>query len=346
MNTKKIMACLLGATLMVGANNISYAQEVKEEKVLTLESAIDKAKSRSLTLRMQEKNTELAKENADMAYLMGGYYAYDSQNVNYQYTQKQQGVIKDQITLSVTNLYEDIVLSTQKLENLNTSLELWERQNLKDQIEFNNGLKSDLDMQQKQLEHKQSLKNKTELEQELELKYMQLGDMVGLTMKYYTLEAPELTYEPYREVPYLDSFASSKAEDHLALWKATEESRIALDTPIYTSDYMQVITAKANREIAKDNQKLTKENLEKSIREIYVQVKQLETQHDLLLDQLVLKEKQLKVNDVYLEKGMISSLEHEKSLLEYENAVLELNQIINKHNALKYQLDHPHLIPA
>lgn len=346
MDTRKIMACLLGATLMVGANNFAYAKEVKEEKVLTLQEAVDKAQAKSLQLRMTERNTELAKENADMAYLQGGYYAYDSKNVDYQYTQKQQGVIKDQIALSVTNLYEDIILSEKRLDNLSASLELWEKQNMRDQIEFNRGLKSNLYMQQKELEHQQSLQSKVDLEKQLELKYIQLGNMVGVTMKYYTLEEPELVFEPYRDVTYLDSFASSKAEDHVALWKATEEMRVALDTPIFTQDYMTVITMKANRETAKDNQKLTKENLEKSIREIYVQVKQLESQYKLLVSELELKEKELKVNELYLEKGMISHLQFEQSELAYEKAQLEVDQVINKHNSLKYQLDHPHLIPA
>lgn len=346
MNTKKIMACLLGATLIVGANNLTYAQEVKEAQVLTLESAIDKAKAKSLTLRMTERDTELAKESAEMAYLQGGYYAYDAKNVNYQYTQKQQGVIKDQITLNVTNLYEDIILSEKRLENLNVSLELWEKQNLKDQIEVDKGLKSSLYMQQRALEHKQSIQSKIELEQQLELKYTQLGNMVGVTMKYYTLEEPELTYKPYRDVPSLDAFASSKAQDNVALWRATEELRVALDTPVFTQDYMEVITAKANREQAKDNEKLTKENLETAIRELYVQTKQVEVQYDILVDQLALKEKELKVNEVYLEKGMISKVQYEQSKLAYENAVLELNQLITKHNTLKYQLDHPHLIKA
>ena len=346
MDTKKIMACLLGATLMVGANNFTYATELKEEKVLTLKEAVNKAQARSIQLRITERNTELAKENADMAYLQGGYYAYDSKNVEYQYTQKQQDVIKDQVALSVTGLYEDIILSEKKLEYLNENLKLWEKQHMKDQIELDKGLKSNLYMQQKELEHQQSLQTKSDLEKQLELKYMQLGNMVGVTMKYYTLEEPEFIFEPYRDVTYLESFASSKAEDHVALWKATEELRVALETPIFTQDYMTVITMRANRETAKDNQKLTKENLEKSIREIYVQVKQLESQYELLVSQLALKEKELKVNDLYLERGLISSLQYEQSKIAYDQAKLEVDQIVSQHNRLKYQLDHPQLIPA
>lgn len=346
MDTRKIMACLLGATLMVGANNFTYAKEIKEESVLTLKDAINKAQARSLQLRMTERNAELAKEEADMAYLQGGYYAYDSKYVNYQYTQKQQGVIKDQVELSVKSLYEDIILSEKKLDNLDASLQLWKKQDMKDQIELVGGIKSNLYMQQKELEHQQLIQSKLDLEKQLELKYMQLGNMVGVTMKYYTLEEQELVFEPYRDVTHLDSFASSKAEDHVALWKATEELRVALETPIFTQDYMTVITMKANRETAKDNQRLTKENLEKSIREIYVQVKQLESQYNLLVSQLELKEKELKVNELYLERGMISNLQYEQSKIAYDKAKLELDQVISQHNQLKYQLDHPHLIPA
>ena len=66
MDTRKIMACLLGATLMVGANNFTYAKEVKEEKILTLKEAVNKAQSKSLQLRITERNilTALAKDAA------------------------------------------------------------------------------------------------------------------------------------------------------------------------------------------------------------------------------------------------------------------------------------------
>lgn len=346
MNTRKIMACLLGATLLAGVNHFTYATEVKEEKVLTLKEAINKAQARSVQLRITERNTELAKENADMAYLQGGYYAYDKKNVEYQYTQKQQNVIKDQVALSVTGLYEDILLSQRKLECINENLKLIEKEYKKDQIEFDKGIKSNLYMEQKALEYQQILKTKSDLEKQLELKNVQLGNMVGVTMQYYTLEELDFVFEPYREVASLENFASSKAEDHVALWKASEELRVALETPIFSQDYMTVITMRANRETAKDNQKLTKENLEKSIREIYVQVKQLESQYNILVNQLALKEKELKVNDLYLEKGLISNLQYDQSKVSYAQAKLEVDQIVSQHKRLKYQLDHPHLIPA
>ena len=75
-------------------------------------------------------------------------------------------------------------------------------------------------------------------------------------------------------------------------------------------------------------------------------MKQLESQYNLLVSQLELKEKELKVNELYLERGMISNLQYEQSKIAYDKAKLELDQVISQHNQLKYQLDHPHLIPA
>ncbi|MEF9960324.1 MAG: hypothetical protein RR090_01470 [Niameybacter sp.] len=345
MDTKKMLACLLGATLMVQAGSMTYAKEV-ETKILSLDTAIKQAQAKSLQLKITEKKSNLDKENADMAYLQGGYYAYDAKNVQATYTKKQEEVIKDQITLSVTSLYEDILLSEKQLEMMNSNLALLQKQNLKSQIEKDRGLKSDLAIQQQDLTYMQTLQSKTDLEQKINLKYTQLGDMVGVTMSRYTLEEPEALFEPYKDVANLNAFASSKAQKHIDLWKATEDLRVALETPIMTSDYIQVVTMRANREIAADSKKMTEENLEKAIREIYVNTKQLEQKYNALTSELALKEKELGVNKVYLEKGMISQLQYDQSVLEYEKVGLELEQVVNNHNLNKFQLDHPHLIRA
>lgn len=344
MDTRKMLACLLGATLMVQAGSLTYAKDVEEAKVLSLDNAIKQAQSKSLQLKITEKKGDLDKENADMAYLQGGYYAYDAQNVQATYTRKQQEVIKDQITLSVTSLYEDILLSERQLEMLNSNIALLEKQNLKNQIEKDKGLKSDLYMQQQDLAYQQTLQSKADLEQQLDLKYTQLGNMVGVTMSRYKLEDPNVVYEPYKEVAGLNAFASSQAEKHIDLWKATEDLRVAEETPIMTYDYIQVITMRANREIARDSKQLTKENLEKAIREIYVNIKQLEQQHEIYVSDLVLKEKELAVNKIYLEKGMISQLQYDQSELAYEETLVKLEQLENQHSVLKFKLDHPHLI--
>lgn len=349
MDTKKMLAYLLGATLMVQAGTMTYAAdvgEVTEKSVLTLDKAIEQAKAKSLKLKITERNSMLAKENADMAYLQGGYYAYDSQNVNYQYTKKQEEVIKDQVTLNVISLYENILLNEKELEILNSNIELLEKESLKDKIERDKGLKSDLYMQQKDLSYQQKLQSRNELTQKINLQYNELEDVVGLTMSRYTLEEIEPTYEAYKDVPNINTFASSKAEKHLDLWKATEDLRVAEETPIMTYDYIQVITMRANREKAKDAKKLTKENLEAAIRELYVNTKQLEQQYAYLQSDLALKEKELAVNKIYLEKGMISKLQYDQSELAYDQAKLKLEQVINNHNKCKFQLDHPHLIQA
>lgn len=344
MDTRKMLACLLGATLMVQAGSMTHAKEVEEARVLSLDTAIKQAQSKSFQLKITEKKGDLDKENADMAYLQGGYYAYDAQNVQATYTRKQQEVIKDQITLNVTSLYEDILLNEKQLGMLNSNIMLLEKQNLKNQIEKDKGLKSALYMQQQDLAYQQTLQSKADLEQQLDLKYIQLGNMVGVTMSSYKLEDPNAAYEAYREVPNLNAFASSKAEKHIDLWKATEDLRVAEETPIMTYDYIQVITMRTNRKIAKDSKQLTKENLEKAIREIYVNVKQLEQQHDIYISDLALKEKELAVNKIYLEQGMISQLQYDQSVLAYEEIQLKLEQLENQHSVLKFKLDHPHLI--
>lgn len=346
MDKKKMLTYLLGATLMVQATTMAQSSEPHEKKVLTLAHAIKQASDKSIQLRMNERESGLAKENAEMARLIGGYYAYDAQKVQYEYTKKQQAITKDEVTLSVTSLYEDILLHTKQLELFQCQLELLEKEKLKSEIKHNKGLESELHKQQNALRHKQVLQSINELTQGIQLKYIQLENKLGTTIQNHVLEPIELIYEPYKEVERIDRFIKNKAQEHLTLWKATEDLRVAQDTPIMTSDYIQFITLRAQREAAQDAQKLTQQNLEMAIRQVYMHTRQLEQQYTYLEADLALKEKQLAVNAIYLEKGMVSPLRYEQDKLAYQEAKLKLQQLITTHNRYKFQLEHPNLISA
>lgn len=345
MRAKKIAACVLGATLLMQSSAMVFASEV-ERQVLTLDKAIQSAKSTSLQIKGNERSQELAKEKADMDKLMGGWYAYQPAHVDYQYKQKEGKAIEEEITLTVIKIFDAIMMNEEQLDNLKMSLELQAKQIQKSKIEHQKGLTSDLHLEEVNLKQEQTKQSIAKLEQNIDLQYAQLCEMIGVSNKKYDLLKPELVFEPYRDVANVNSFASSKSKDHIDLWKATEDLRVAEETPIYSQDYMTVVNGKAAREQAKDKQAMTEETLEKLIREKYVEVKQLESQYTMQQQELVLKEKQMQINKIYLEKGMISRLDYDMSVLEYEDALLKLEQTLNKHSYVKYELDHPHLIRA
>lgn len=314
MDTKKMLAYLLGATLMVQAGTMTYALEVgevNEKTTLTLDTAIKQATAKSLKLKQEEQERSLIEETQDRTYV------YEQSNlltINDDAT-KEEKMIKDQVALKVTSLYETLILNQKELEILNSKLELLEKQNVKDQVEAEEGLKSYFYLQQQDLAYQQKLQTKSELTQKINLQYIELEDTVGLTLNQYTLEAITPTYTPYEVIPNVSDFVSEQAKKHIALWQTRKE-----------------------------NKGLTKENLEAGILELYVNTKQLEQQYTYLQSDLALKQKQLAVNQTYLEKGMISKLQYEQSELAYSEAKLKIQQVINNHNKCKFQLEHPHLI--
>lgn len=346
MNSKKLAVCMLSATLFIQSTTATVYAKQTEIKTLTLETAIKSAQNTSTSLKMQERGTDLAKESADMAKLVGGYYAYDPANVNYQYMEKQKEVMKDNIELSVTQLFDTILLSEAKLENIKITKELQEKQIQKSKLEFEKGLQSELHLEEINLKLAQTQQEQLKLEQDIDNMYRQLCELIGTSKQRYNLERPEITFEPYKDVKNLENFASDKAKKHIDLWKASEDLRVVLDTPIFTQDYMDFISKKAERENKKDSLKMTEEQLEGQIQNTYIEMKKLETDYQMKQQDLIIKEKQQKINDVYLDQGMMSQLEYDLSKLQYETSKLEVRQLINKHYYLKFKLDHPHLISA
>lgn len=343
MSNKKLAICMLSATLLLQATGVVYAKQ-QEMKTLTLEKAIESAQTASTSLRRHERNTELAGENADMAKLTGGWYAYDPAKVNYQYMQKQEEVIKDNIELSVTKLFDDILYAEEQLEMVKVNIELQEKQIEKHKIEYEKGLQSQLNLEGMNLKLAQTKQQQEKLAQDIEYMYRELCELIGTTKEKYQLERPALTFEPYEEVKNVESFAKGKAEQHIEIWKASEDLRVAVDTPIFTQDYMLYITKKAEREDKKDNLKMTEEQLVAGIRDTYTQVKTLEKEYYMKEEDLKLKEKEQRINQVYLERGMMSQLDYQLSKLQYETAKMEMKQILSKHAYLKFKLDHPHVI--
>ena len=344
MNSKKIAVCMLSATLLMqSATTTVYAKQI-ETKKLSLENAIKHAKDTSITLKKHYRTTELAKESAEMAKLTGGYYAYDPANVQYQYMQKQEEVIKDNIELTVTQVFDGILYIEAQIENLNQTILLQEKQIEKSKVQYEKGMESQLGLEETKLKHIQWNQQKEKLEKEREELYRQLCQLIGSSTQSFELEKSEIIFEPYAKVKDLESFAESKAKKHLEMWKASEDLRVAMDTPIFTQDYMQYISKKADREDKKDNFKMTEDQLKKHIQDTYVQLKKVELDYLLKQKDFEIKEKQHQINKVYLEKGMMSQLDYELSELQYETAKLDMQQLINDHYYLKFKLDHPHLI--
>ena len=344
MRVRQLAACVLGATMFWQSSALAFASE-KEIPVLTLEKAIEYAKNTSLDLKIHELNYEVSKANSKVA-KYDGYYAALTPRMNEEYMRKNTTVLENKLTLEVMNLFDEIILEEETLALDRRNQKITEKDIQKAHIELSRGITSEVELQTLKLEFNQKEKEIQKAEENLAVLYDKLWTMMGTSLKGHVLDKGDSAYTPYRDVPSINLFATDKAEDHISLWKANEELNIAMEVPIMSQEYMTVVSKKADREIKDKEAELTEQNLEQAIKQVYLNVKQIETSYSNAKEDLELQEKQMKINDIYFEKGMMSTLEYEKSLLAYEQAQLNLMQLESQHMTLTYQLDHPYLISA
>lgn len=333
---------MLSATLMLQSTLIYGSDE--GVKTLTLEQAIQSAQSTSVNLEMSERSIEIAGENAQLMRLNGRYDDYNAANATYLYMKKQQAATRDTIAFNMTQLFDNIFLLEAQRAQLETSIALQEKQMRRTEIQYEQGMQSELDLAGSQLKLVQTQQQMIKLEEDIDAMYRQLEMLTGKDVEAYQLEKPVLTFEPYQTVTDIARFAKGKAEDHRDMWKATEDARLAENKPIQTQNYIEFISLRAEREDKKDTAKQTEDNLVDVITDLYIQVKQLERDYETKQANLVIEEKQYLINRAYLEQGMISQIDYELSALQYETSVLELTTLMNQHHYAKMKLDNVQLI--
>lgn len=344
---KKKLCSLLAATLILSSSMAMSAQEVSIQEikypVLTFEQAIREAKKASVSLNQNERQQEFKAEQAQMTDFMYGYEASEAKYLEKRYTQEQQSVIEKQIERDVRALFDDIIYNEKYLDLLEDKISLQEKLLTATQLKKEKEVVSEFDLKKAELQLKNLQEEKRQLEITLEKEYASLSMMIGKSAKKYTLEKKENTYEAYSYPGNIETLASLKAEQHLAMWKAKEDIKLE-GRPDYNRDYEAILQRAESREQARDNERLTEQKLKEQIRAIYLNVKQIETNYEMAKKNLFLKEKEMKVNELYLANGTLSQVDYENQLLGYRQSKLELEKMINQHVDQKELLNRPYLI--
>ncbi|MGL4735879.1 MAG: TolC family protein [Cellulosilyticaceae bacterium] len=348
---RKYVALLIGAALLMTAYTPILAKEPTTSKValsdktLTLNEAIKKAQIHSIQLKQNERAYELNKEKTDFAFNSGIYELWAINDSNLSYTQKQKGILEEQIALDVTKSFEGITAQIQQLHMLKEQQNVQEKLYLKAEIEFKAGRKSTLSLEQGTIDLQKTQDAIHNLEKDLELSYSKLGTMVGMNVTGYVLEVPSYHYEPFSTKLTLDQFSRSSANDHIAVWRAAEQVKIAY-LPIYTNDYMELINQLENRKQAEDQQELTIQQLEEQIRRLYVETQKLQADYDMLFKQVELGKKEIEASRIRLENGMISQLDYDQQVLGLMQNEMRLDQMLTTQVNNVKLLKKPYLISS
>ncbi|MGL4345275.1 MAG: TolC family protein [Cellulosilyticaceae bacterium] len=344
---KRGLAVLLTAVIGVTQGNIVWAKEEivakQEAKVLTYAEAIKKAKDHSIELRMNAREYDLNKEKVDFAFDSGIYESWVMTDSNLSYTHKQKSILEEQITMSVEQVFETIHSQELMRDVLVEQQRVQEKLVQKAEIGFQNGRQSTLDVDKVKMDLVKTQQDIEQNKKETQLEYTKLSTMVGMNVSGYALEVVPKEYVPFHTKLTLDQFASSNAKEHIAVWRAAEQVKIA-NLPIYTDDYMKLIDQLENRKKAKDQQELTEKQLEERIRKLYIDNEKIQSDYELLCSQITLQEKQLQASKIYFENGRLSELEYTQQLLNYEQNKLKAEQLLNAQIANVKLLKKPYLI--
>lgn len=342
MNKNKLVACMLGTILLLG-NTMPVLASESQLKVLTLEKAIKQAKQINRNISANERQEVLSAEEVDFALLVGDYNGYKEKYVSQRYVQKQGTLLDSKIEIDISTLFDEIIVIEKELEILGKNIEIEEKKLKKQQVLKGQGMTSELDLEGTKLVCEQMKDSRKKTQDKLELKYSELCTMIGSSNQKYVLEKDANIYKPYQERGDINAWVNTAAEEHINIWKATEDVKVA-ELPSYTSDYMLYIKNKEKIEQSKDKLDNTEEIVANQIRQIYTQVRQLEAQYELITKKIEIQEKQVKVNESYLLNGLIAELEYDQAIIELKNTRLELEKLVNNHTYLKKQLNNPSLI--
>lgn len=342
MSKNKLVACMLGTMLLIG-NTIPVLANDGQLTVLTLEKAIKQANEVSRELTTQQRKQEYLSEKEDSALNMGSYAGYVKYSTDRQYASKKEALEKEQITIQISKLFDEIIVAEKELSTTEKNITLKEKEIKKQELMYKNGMSSELNLESIRLSYEQLLNSKKKLEDTIESKYSELCKLIGTKTQKYALEKDENIFEPYIYEGSADSIAEKRAKEHMDVWKA-EKSIDVVEWSFNGGSYEEYLDYKNNQADAQVASRNVEEMMESYIRDMYIQVRQLEQQYEVLSKDIELKAKEMQVHKTYLEKGLISSVEYDKTALAYEEAQISLEKLINNHTYLKKQLNNPNLI--
>ncbi|MEG0325871.1 MAG: TolC family protein [Cellulosilyticaceae bacterium] len=342
MNKNKLVACMLGTILLLG-NTMPVLASESQLKVLTLEKAIKQANEVSRELTSQQRSQEYLLEKEDNELNSGRYGGYIKYNTDREYAKKKEMLEKEQITLQISKLFDEIIVAEKELSTTQKNILLKEKEIAKQELMYKNGMASELNLESIRLSYEQLLDSKKKIEDSIESKYSQLCKSIGTRTQRYALEKDENIFSPYLYEGSADSIAEKRAKEHLDVWNAEEAIKVA-EWSFNGGSFDEYLDYNNRKEITKDTSRNIEDMTQTYIRDLYVQVRQLEQQYSILSKDIELKAKEIQVNNAYLEKGLISQVDYDKKVVAYEESKISLEKLVNNHTYLKKQLNNPSLI--
>lgn len=325
--------------------------KAEELPVLSLDSAIARAKGYSIELIQIRRQQELNGAKLTEAASGDSYKTYQKQYLERAYNEKEEEVQQLTIAYEISRLFDEILLNEEKLNNQEKKLnsEKTTLNNIK--LKYEKGLISKTKYMESILAYESIENSVNQLKTTIASQYQSLCGKIGVTpSKQYKLQKEPVVYEPF-EIAYnnVEGYLSAKAEQNLYVWKAIENAKIN-DEIDYESleksgnSYTAYLEQRESIAKAQDTSETTKQQFESNLRSKYTELLQLQEKYLLQLKELQQIEMQLVAKAKLYELGRISKSEYDKLKLSYDEGKTALQEIVIKQEYTKQVIQKPYLL--
>jgi outer membrane protein TolC len=339
-------------TVLISTNGLVYDSKSANNAAsmpLTYQKALELATANSYPIKEGQASVDRAKEvldhtadNINYIPASGGdtaatraFTSYATANINYQSAQKALEYTQDSLAYAVKRAY-NAVLQAQEAKNLaDLQVQNAAIQQQMNQAKYQNGLLSDIDLQQSNSNYN-SLKASQEAAQKtLENAYQQLDQLIGFSpdARPQLLDIPQM--QPIGQVD-LDTKVSQAESESPLLWQINHKVDLAqLGLKLYTFNDPTADPYHAKEidvNLATYNAADQQNQLDKSVRSLYFTIKQLEDQYNSLQASLAAAEDNLKKTQTMYDNGMAVQADLISAKLNVETIKQKMFDLVAQHD--------------
>lgn len=342
-------------------------QTTLPENALTLDMAVEMAKTNSIDLRSSSDQAEyLQKLKEDIWDITGSfsvpsvsyqqwvdpeiYGIYSSiQNISSNMTKNKYSEELTKLTLeaSVKNQFTSILSDESALawKKKDTELKkkLYEQGMLKNEL----GVLSDYELQNLYSDYQQAEFDTVKLEMALQQEYASFYQLIGAEKNaVYTL-VYDVTYQPYTMTQTLDQYVTNKLNTDYTIKlqeQAVSDAKFGKNYLPWTSTGGETAGKEYSFAEAQRSLKTTKENKELAIRNAHNTITQLESQYEAAQATLKQSQAAYRAAEVNVRAGNATTITLDKAALAVEQAENALRQLEYAHDMQIYQFENTELL--
>ncbi|MBC7074789.1 MAG: TolC family protein [Syntrophomonadaceae bacterium] len=356
----RVLLWIMVFCLSVGILPATCLAEDINPDSLTIEEAVNLALSNSKELEKASLEVDAAKVTRDEAWdahnavLMQTYIPGQDMYLSVPTGQELDGLVYttnfawlakkkeyeakvDSVVLSVHQKYCNVLTAREKVESQRLAVQRDEEKLRIAKLRYQLGLNTVSDVSRAKMQVADSQAKLETAEKELEQRYIELAEYLGLPEDSRPTLVDEIEYASL-EVENVDNQIDSIASNSPSVWVAEEAVRLEKQTygKINSYDLDKVELDKA--EVGVD---ITKKNIREITRNIYYAIKQLEDSYTAALEAVQAAEEALRVAQLMFDVGMATEADVLNAEAALASARYALNNLVCQHELLKMAFEKP-----